>query len=85
MIVLECLYNPLWDKKPVDQFGWLDLAEAWVNKTVPSDIVTQDSDYNGIDDPSSVLGKPRDVFEAYRMQDYVTSVSASDSSSDAES
>lgn len=76
MIVTECKYNPIEDLKPVDAFGFLDLASAYVNKTVPSDTVTQDSDYNGIDDPASILGKPRDVFDALRMQDRVTKVVA---------
>lgn len=71
MIVEECKYNPLVDMKPVDSFGFLDLASAYVNKTVPSDTVTQDADYNGIDDPASILGKPRDVFDALRLQDRI--------------
>lgn len=71
MIVEECKYNPIEDLKPVDAFGFLDLASAYVNKTVPSDTVTQDADYNGIDDPASILGKPRDVFDALRMQDRI--------------
>jgi len=76
MVVTECKYNPIEDLKPVDAFGFLDLASAYVNKTVPSDTVTQDADYNGIDDPSSILGKPRDVFDALRMQDRITKVTA---------
>lgn len=74
MIVTECKYNPVVDLKPVDSFGFLDLASAYVNKTVPSDTVTQDSEYNGIDDPSKILGKPRDVFDALRMQEHITKV-----------
>lgn len=77
MIVKECLYDPCKDLKPVDSFGWLDVAEAYVNKSVPSDIVTQETDFNNIDDPSSILGKPTDVFHALRMQDSIeASVSA---------
>lgn len=76
MIVEECKYNPVVDLKPVDAFGFLDLASAYVNKTVPSDTVTQETEYNGIDDPASILGKPRDVFDALRMQDRIAKVTA---------
>ena len=64
MIVTECKYDPIRDLKPVDENGWLDLASAYVNKTVPSDLVTQETDYNDIDDPDSIAGKPSDVFDA---------------------
>ena len=30
-----------------------------------------EDNYNGIEDPSTIMGKPRDVFEAYRMNDYI--------------
>lgn len=69
MIVEECSYNPVVDIKPVDEYGWIDAAVAYINKSVPSDLVTQESDYNGIDDPDSILGKPDDVFSALRMQE----------------
>lgn len=64
MIVIDCKYNPARDLKPVDENGWLDLASAYVNKTVPSDLVSQETDYNDIDDPESIAGKPSDVFDA---------------------
>lgn len=71
MLVKECKYDPIKDLKPVDENGYLDLASAYVNKTVPADIVTQDTDFNGIEDPSSIVGKPSDVFDAIRMQDAI--------------
>lgn len=84
MIVKECKYNPVEDIKPVDSFGWLDLASAYVNKTVPSDTVTQDTEYNGIDDPASILGKPTDVFHALRMQDSIEAAVSSQNDSKSE-
>lgn len=80
MIVEECAYNPVFDLKPVDEFGWIDAAEAYVNKSVPSNLITQESDYNGIDDPDSILGKPDDVFSALRMQERIVNASSGEKS-----
>lgn len=64
MEITECKYNPEVDMKPVDPFGFIDLKDAFVNKCVPSQVGESDSDYNGIDDPSSILGVPSDIFDA---------------------
>ena len=67
MIVLECKYNPERDLKAVEPFGFVDLKESFINNCVPSQAPDAESDYNGIQDPSSILGKPSDVFDALRM------------------
>lgn len=69
-----CKYNELADIKEVDQFGFIDLVECMNNGEVPSTVADSEDQYNGIDDPSEILGKPSDVFEAYRMSDYIKSV-----------
>ena len=74
MIIKKCDFNDITDIKEVDQFGFVDLNECMANGQVPSSVSNTEDEYNGIDDPSSILGKPHDVFEAYRMQDYVKSV-----------
>lgn len=74
MIVKDCVYNEMTDLHDVDQFGFVDLVECLENGQVPSTISDSEPQYNDIDDPGSILGKPSDVFEAYRMQDYVKSV-----------
>lgn len=73
-MICKCDYNDIVDIKEVDQFGFIDLNECMTNGQVPSTVSDTETDYNGIDDPASILGKPHDVFEAYRMQDYVKSV-----------
>lgn len=78
MVVEECKYDPVHDLKPVDEYGWIDAAVAYINKSVPSDMVTQESDYNGIEDPDSILGKPDDVFSALRMQERVVNSQSSE-------
>lgn len=67
-------YNEVCDLSPVDQFGFVDLNECLANGEVPSTVSDTEDSYNGIEDPSEILGKPSDVFDAYRMQDYVKSV-----------
>ena len=64
-------YNPVKDLKEVDQFGFVDLVEATVNGVVESYVSDTEASYNGIEDPSTILGKPSDVFEAARMQDSI--------------
>lgn len=71
MIVENCKYNEERDNTPVSQYGFIDLVEAVNNGAVPTYLSDTEVAYNDIEDPESILGKPRDVFEAYRMQDYV--------------
>lgn len=71
MVVKDCKYNPIVDLNPVSQTGFVDLQKAMVNNCIPSNIVASEQDYNGIDDPASILGKPSDIFEAMDMEGYV--------------
>ena len=73
-MICKCEYNDIVDIKEVDQFGFVDLNECMANGQVPSSVSNTEDEYNEIIDPASILGKPHDVFEAYRMQDYVKSV-----------
>lgn len=69
-------YNPECDLQAVEQFGFIDLRDAWSTHTIPSNIDEVDVAYNEIEDPSAILGKPSDVFEAYRMKDAVMQAGA---------
>lgn len=71
MIVKKCSFDATKDIHDVDNFGYINLAEAYANGVVDSDINDIDVSYNEIDDPSSIIGKPRDIFETYSMMDYV--------------
>lgn len=71
MIVKDCVFNPDRDMTPVSQTGFVDLQSAMVNNCIPSNTSLSESDYNGIDDPASILGKPSDIFEAMDMEGYV--------------
>lgn len=67
-------FNEERDVHAVDQFGFIDLAECLSNGEVPATIADSEDQYNDIEDPGEILGKPSDVFEAYRMGDYIKSV-----------
>lgn len=66
-----CLFNKKRDISPVSQFGYVDLVESVANGVVPSVLQMQDSRFNGVEDPRALVGKPSDVFEAYKMAHYI--------------
>ena len=68
MIVYDTPFDPARDITPVDQYGFIDMKTAFDSSIVPSQLPESDSDYNGIDDPSDIVGKPRDIFEAIDSQ-----------------
>ena len=67
----DCKYDEVKDISPVDQFGFIDLAECLLNGEVPASVADSEDQYNGIEDPGEILGKPSDVFDAYKMGDYI--------------
>lgn len=70
----EIKYNPETDISEVDQFGFVDINKAFQNGYVPGNNSSVTLDFDGEDvDPSSIIGKPSDVFEAMRMQDSIMS------------
>lgn len=79
MIVVDCPFDPVRDIAPVEQFGFIELKSALAESVVPSQMPESDSDYNGIDEPEKVLGKPRDIFEAMDAQKAAESVASSGS------
>lgn len=79
MIVTECKFDPVRDITPVDQHGFTDLKSALANSCVPSVMPDSDVDYNGIDNPDSILGTPRDIFEAIDAQKAVEASMSSSS------
>lgn len=81
MIVERCEFDPVRDIAPVDQFGFIDLKTALDQSIVPSQMPGSELDYNGIDEPDKVIGRPRDVFEAIEAQKAYEAVSSSESSS----
>lgn len=60
--------NPRKTKKSVDQFGFVDIVKVMDTNSIPASASEGAEVYNGIEDPSSILGKPTDVFDAMQMQ-----------------
>lgn len=69
--VVSVWYDPVKDLHPVDPLGFIDLRQAYENHNVPTTIADEVANYNGIDDPESMVNSPSDVFEAYRMNDAI--------------
>lgn len=85
MLVTSIKFDKLKDVASVDQFGFVDVTKAFESGMVPASIAPSDEQYNDIDNPDSILGKPSDIFEAYRMKEYVNSVGTSEGNSGGES
>lgn len=68
--------KPKCDLHLVAQSGWIDLVMANRTGTIDGSANSQPLPSNEISDPKGILGRPSDVFEAYRMMNYVESVSS---------
>lgn len=67
-------FDPEKDLYPVDPYGFVDLRSAYENHSVPTVVADEIANYNGIDDPASIMGTPKDIFEAYRMNDRIQNI-----------
>lgn len=66
-MICRASYNEVCDISPVDQFGYVDLGAAFVNGVVPPFEGAIDEAFNKIDDPRSILGAPRNLFDAFEL------------------
>lgn len=64
-------YNPDVDISPVNPLGFVDVRKAYASGIVSGDVSIEQSSFNGVDDPGSLMHRSQDVFEAYRKADYV--------------
>ena len=55
------------DIEEVDQFGYIDLCQAYATGSVSGDMYPDQLRMNDIEDPMSILGRPVDEFDAVRM------------------
>lgn len=63
-----CPFNEDSTISKVDQFGFVNINDAIANGVVSGTVDVDDSSYNDIYEPSTIVGKPSDCFEAIRMQ-----------------
>lgn len=62
---MKAEYNPVCDRHPVDQFGFVDLESAYKNGVVPATAESEEIKYNNQTDPAHIGNVPRDKFDAY--------------------
>lgn len=61
--------RPKCDLHLVDRIGYVDLRVSYESGVVSGDLDSVEGNFNGITDPSSVLGCPDDVFAAIRARE----------------
>lgn len=62
-----CEYDPKRDLQAVNPYGYMDLTQANVSSSVPSSLDSVDLQFNGIEDPNSILPRSKDAFEAAHL------------------
>lgn len=62
---MKAEYNPVCDRHPVDQFGYVDLETSYKNGVVPATAENEEIKYNNQTDPTRIGNVPRDKFDAY--------------------
>lgn len=64
-------FNPEVDLQEVDQFGFVNLNEAFENGIVPSFADASDESFNGVQNPGTLIPRHQDVFDGLRKAEYV--------------
>ena len=64
-------YDPTIDLQDVDQFGFVNLNEAIEKGIIPSGNPELEENFNGVLNPSTLMHRAQDVFEATRAAQYV--------------
>lgn len=67
-----CKFDSICDVREVQSFGYLELADVMRTGIVPSDLSASQLQFNGIEDPQSILGSPCDAFDAMRMMETIS-------------
>lgn len=70
-VLRECEFNPEVDLQEVDQFGFIDLAEAYEKGIVPGAVDLTDDQFNGVQNPGTLISHAQDVFDGLRKAEYV--------------
>lgn len=68
MIAVLRDFDKVKDMQEVDQFGYVNLGEAYANGVVEGNLNPDVSEFNGIEHPESIIGKPSDEFDAIALQ-----------------
>lgn len=71
-VPVSTYFDPQMDVEEVDQFGFVNLREAFLNGSVPGDIISDETRYNGMEDPDAVGDRSDDAFAAIRAAQALT-------------
>lgn len=72
----NCRYNPTRDVVSVSQQEVISIADAFVNGLIPDNVIAQESEYDGNENPESILGRPANEFEAMHLSETVKNLRA---------
>lgn len=61
-------FNSEIDDAEVDQFGFVDMRDAIANGVIAGNADINQQSFNNIKDPSTIIGKPRDIFDALAVE-----------------
>lgn len=64
------------DLHPIDKLGFIDLRDAVKNGVIPADISSDTLEFNGVEDPDSIMHRGSDVFENIRNREAVVAARA---------
>lgn len=59
------------DMEEVDQFGWLNLTDAYANGVIPADLRATEGEFAPVENAESMIGRPADEFDAIRMGKFI--------------
>lgn len=65
------LFDPNRDLKEVDQFGFVNLNEAFEKGVIPSVVEETGETFNGVSNPGTLISHASDVFDGLRKAEYV--------------
>ncbi len=73
-----CKFDSLRDIRDIDTGCIIDINDILRTGVVPSSINSAPMSYNGIDDPTTIIGRPSDTFDALRMNEQILSSANTD-------
>lgn len=71
--VKEMKFNPFCDLQEVDQFGFVNLADAFSKGILPGSLEMTEDSFNGVINPGTLMSKSDDIFCGLRKAEYVRS------------
>lgn len=67
-------FDPCRDLQEVDQFGFVNIGEAFEKGIVPGGVDIHEESFNGVNNPGTLISRSMDVFDGLRKREYVASM-----------